>query len=267
MGKELVRNGGFERGDEEFWEGVGVTSIEVLAAAKKYGVYGCKVISSGQAYGYLQFKDFIAVEPFSVYTMSAWVYNSTTRNVAFLIREYDSDLNQIKAVMLTSNSIGTTYAQIKDYYVVSEFASYIQINVVQATFSSGDYSYVDSVSLREIPAGDISADKQLLISVINETTSHTVYGEEFFAGIWKEAEYQLYCSSLTGTSPTLDVTVQAYDPETAQWRDAMVFQQLTAAGSEYKGLTSALGWKQRIKYVTTGTLTDCDFKVGVVYKR
>ena len=118
-----------------------------------------------------------------------------------------------------------------------------------------------------------------LIAVENETTKHTVNGSVFPTGPWKEAEYYLDITSFTetgGVNPvTIDVKVETYDPTTGKWRDAMVFQQLSCAASgsetthEYKRLNSNIGVQQRVTYTTagTGTIGDCDFKVGVVYKR
>lgn len=118
-----------------------------------------------------------------------------------------------------------------------------------------------------------------LIDVVNETTKHTVNGVSFPTGQWKEAEYYLDITSFTetvGANPvTIDVKVETYDPSTSKWRDAMVFQQLSCAASgsetthEYKRLNSNIGVQQRVTYTTAGlgTIGDCDFKVGAVYKR
>ena len=120
---------------------------------------------------------------------------------------------------------------------------------------------------------------ELLIGIENETTKHTVNGAEFSTGIWKEAEYVFDLTSFTETGAvnavTIDVKVESYDPTTGKWRDVMVFQQVSCAASgsetttEYKRLVGSLGVKQRVTYVTAGlgTIGDCDFKVGAVYKR
>ena len=118
-----------------------------------------------------------------------------------------------------------------------------------------------------------------LIGVENETTKHTVNGAVFPTGPWKEAEYYLDITSFSETAGvgaiTIDVKIETYDPATGKWRDAMVFQQLSCALSssetthEYKRLTGNIGVQQRVTYTTAGagTIADCDFKVGAVYKR
>ncbi|MBC8520983.1 MAG: hypothetical protein H8D26_03190 [Methanomicrobia archaeon] len=118
-----------------------------------------------------------------------------------------------------------------------------------------------------------------LIAVTNETTKHTVNGTSYLVGQWKEAEYFYDLTSFTetgaATAVTIDVKVETYDPVTGKWRDAIVFQQVSCAASgsettqEFKSLKSNIGVMQRITYTTggTGTIGDCDFKVGAVYKR
>lgn len=279
MSKELIRNGGFERGDTEFWEFEDVASIEALAVAKKYGSYGCKIISDGHPVGYLHCKDFIAVKYGIIYNVNFWIKNSLNKTVHLYVREYDSDKEYIGAVSILSTSVSTTFKFLSDFYIGRSGVSYFTISVRQVNFSINDYSYVDSISLSKIDLYNVGVIIEELISIENETIKHTVYGTEFFCGIWKEAEYFFDLTSFTETggasAVTIDVKIQTYDPKTAKWRDAMVFQQKScpASGSvttqEYKRLASNLGWKQRVVYTTAGagTIGDCDFKVGVVYKR
>jgi len=268
MSKELVRNGGFERGNTDFWELLDVTSIESLAAAKKYGSYGCKMISSGAGFGYLKGGDYIPVEPYGLYLLSVWIKNSVAKDIVVYAWEYDADHQSVAGRGFATINVGTDWTLIEDVYRTRKGVSYIRLRIGQILMDVGDYSYIDSISVKEIDLDHISAYEETLVDIEDLTTKDTYYGNAFFSGIWKSAEYHLYCTSLTGTSPTLDVTIQGYDPNTAQWKDVLVFQQLVAAGSEFKTVLSGLGWKQRVKYVLGGTtVTDCDFEVGVVYKR
>ncbi|MFV9676851.1 MAG: hypothetical protein ACNYVW_04280 [Methanosarcinales archaeon] len=114
--------------------------------------------------------------------------------------------------------------------------------------------------------GIYNAGSVELFNVVNETTSHTVNGASVRSYQWREAQFHLYCSSLTGTSDTLDVKIQVQDPTTEQWTDIATFAQLIAAGSATLVVTAALGSLIRPVYTTGGTVTDCDFKLGVVWK-
>ena len=279
MSKELIRNGGFERGDTEFWESEDVLSIEALAAAKKYGIYGCKVISDGSVSGKLQIKDFIPISYKELLNLSLWIKNSTIHNIIIRINEYDCDKQYMGYLDIISKTVGTVFDFLNDIYLCRIGVSYIKISIIQDSFSLNNYSYIDSVLLKAINIFDLFADSEELINITNETIKHTVNGPEYFTGIWTEAEYFFDLTSFTetvGANPvTIDVKIESYDPETDTWRDAMVFQQKScpASGSvttqEYKRLVGGLGWKQRVVYTTAGagTIGDCDFKVGVVYKR
>ena len=279
MSKELIRNGGFERGDTEFWESIDVTSIEVLAAAKKYGTYGCKVISSGAATGLLQTKDFFQVKYLQLLNISCWIKNSNSRTMSIRVYEFDSNAQLIGYSIINLTTIGTTHTFLEDFYIVKAGVSYIKIDIAQLGFASNEYSFIDSISLRMVEPSELSVCTEILQDITNETLKRTVAGSKFFTGLWKEAEYFFdltsFTESVSGGAVTIDVKIQTYDPETVKWRDAMVFQQKScpSGGSvttyEYKRLTGNLGWKQRVVYTTAGagTIGDCDFKVGVVYKR
>ena len=279
MSKQLIRNGGFERGDTEFWDSVDVLSIEALVAAKKYGTYGCKVISDGSASALIFPKDFFQVEYKELYNISLWIKNSVAHAVSVRIYEYDSDKQYVSCTTLETKTVGSTFECLDNYYAVNPGVSYIKLYIKHIAFSVTEYSYIDSVSVVSIDVSKISTTYESLIEIMNETTKHTVTGDEFFTGIWKEAEYFFHLSSFTETggasAVTIDVKIQSLDPETGNWHDVMVFQQKScpASGSvtteEGKRLTGNLGWKQRLSYTTAGagTIGDCDFIAGAVYKR
>lgn len=279
MGKELLRNGGFERGNIDFWEIEDITSLEALAAAKKHGVYGGKAISSGESYGRIKSKDFIPVEENGLYVFSCWLKNSHVKSILVYIWQFDSDLNGIGAVTLKILSVGTDFVQYKDYFVALSGVSYVKVYIVQVNFADTNYTYIDSVSLKEIDLSKVSVLAEELISTDDAAVKTDEKGEEFFTGLWKHAEYFLSVSKLTATGGNgdaqLNVKIETYDPATELWRDAMVFQEVdeTVADptlhTQYKSLDSNLGWKQRVSYTTVkdATSMECDFKVGVVYKR
>ena len=136
-----------------------------------------------------------------------------------------------------------------------------------AVGTNGTYGYIDSVSLSQVKPDNVAAMHTALVEVENLTTTGTYYSDEFFVGMWKEALFGLNCSSLTGSSPTLDVSIEVYIPDVDMWIPVLTFNQLTSSGSEAKSLTDLQGWLLRVKYILGGTVTDCDFTVGVVLKR
>ena len=279
MGNELVRNGGFERGDTEFWEVLNGT-IDIETVEKKRGSYCCKAIGGG-VLDLLDFqsKDYIKVSVGEIYKVQDWIQGGkAARTMDLSIRFYDTDLDLISYISMFPLTTPAAWSLRAGYFVIPEECSYIKI-YEQGFGTIAAPLYIDSVSLQRIDIDKLAVCSEELINILNETAKYTVAGPKFFTGIWKEAEYVFNLTSFTetgGANPvTIDVKIQTYDPETATWDDAMVFQQKSCAASgsvttrEKKMLVGNLGWKQRVMYTTAGagTIGDCDFKVGVVYKR
>ena len=267
--KELIRNGSFERGDLDFWTTV-LGTVTVDAAVKKRGSYSAKLVCGGANNAKIHTKDYIPLAAHELYKLTAWLKSVDLAETHLVADYFDVDYDIVTGATITLEQKDGVFdwTLFTYYFNAPSEASYMRIYITMIGLAAGKYGYADVISLQQIREQELTVEHHELVTVANLTTKATYYGSEFFTGIWTGAEYHLYCTSLTGTSPTLDVTIQGYDPNTEQWKDIMVFQQLDAAGSEFKTLLSNLGWKQRVKYVTAGTaVTDCDFKVGVVYKR
>jgi len=267
MVKELIRNGGFERGNLDFWK-VTKGSAVIVSDVKKRGEYSAKLICGSDNYAFLCSKDYIAVIPFALYKFTGWVKSVSYTSAQIYISVHDSDYQDIpEGSSLIWNKSGTfdwTFAE--GWFVAPIEASYLTLHFHNAG-NSGTYGYVDSISLQEADLSKIAVYTKELLKKQNFTSTGTFYSDEYFSGIWKYGEFYLDVSSLTGTDPTLDVTIQAYDPSTELWKDIVVFDQATGASSQLKVATAGLGWKIRVKYVTGGSLTDGDFVVGTVFKR
>ena len=267
MVKELIRNGGFERGNLDFWEVV-EGNIGIDSGVKKRGNYSAKMICSNDGYAYFRYKDFVEVTPYTIYKFSGWLKSVSLQAMNVYITFCDSDYEAIQGstqnIYLKNNTFDWTLGT--GWICVQEEGSYLRLHILGSGLA-GTYGYVDSFSLQELDIHRISVYTKELLRKENFTSTGIFYSDEYFSGIWKYGEFYLNVSSLTGSSPTLDVTIQAYDPSTTVWKDIVVFDQATAAGSQLKVATAGLGWKLRVKYVTGGTITDCDFVVGAVFKR
>lgn len=277
MGRELIRNGGFEDGVFNFWTyTAGMSMLD--NAIKHRGSWCVKALNATGDTEHVKTRDYVQVSERELYLISWWFKLTTSTASQVMLFLYDSDLNEIKNYRLETFTGGDYWKQGNIYFVIPEVCDFIQIKV-QVLGEDAVEAYIDDVSLRAIDIDKVAADYQELIDVVDDTTKHTVTGDEFFTGIWKEAEYFFDLDPLQrvadGADVTLDVKIETYDPETETWRDAMVFQQVVTTTNaavtthEYKRLTGNLGWKQRVSYTTAGagTISDCDFNVGVVYKR
>lgn len=75
------------------------------------------------------------------------------------------------------------------------------------------------------------------------------------------------CSAASGTTPTLDVKLQGYDPISGNWFDTGdSFTQLTTTGSERVEVASLPDADVRVVYTIGGTSPSFTFSVSFVSK-
>lgn len=266
MSKELIRNGGFERGNLDFWYPYTGTST-VQSTIKKLGDYAVDLYS-GTGSGKLYVKDFIAVTAHTTYRYAFWYKTDATGEYWADIYFADSDRSWLPTEYFTYHSLssGVDWTYFKTYFTVPDPASYVYLGFRNNI--SNKHLYLDGVTLQQIEATNVTAKSIAMIEKVNLSGLTTGYSDEILSGLWTQAEYSLICDSLTGTFPTLDVWIQGRNHTKDEWRDILAFQRLTGAGREHKTVTSGLGFEERVKYTTGGTsVTDCDFKVLAVFKR
>ncbi|MBA7538764.1 hypothetical protein ES705_31041 [subsurface metagenome] len=195
------------------------------------------------------------------------------------MQKYNSDGSYIGYDIIKAASIDTTWTYISEVLIIPDNVAYINFKFYGMLAAEDDIYYLDSVSLQSLDLAKIAVLTEELISTDDAAEKTDEKGEEFFTGIWKHAEYFLSVSKLTATGGNTDaklnVKIETYDPATMLWRDALVFQEVDeteadpSLHTQYMSLSSNLGWKQRVSYTTVkdATSMECDFKVGVVYKR
>ena len=274
-----LRNGSFERGTIDFWTLITGTEFAASTIEKVRGLYSGKVKASAGGSAFIQNNDYISVQGSDIIRCKGSFFAKGAALYRIYYLEYDDDMSLIQETTKGGALVGDLWEEQEVYVILHNETSYIKMKVAIVNSDANEDVYFDNIRLELLNGSKYSVKYDVLINIINETTKHTVVGSEFFTGIWKEAEYFFDLTSFTetvGANPvTIDVKIESYDPETDTWRDAMVFQQKScpASGSvttrEYKRLVGGLGWKQRVSYTTAGagTIGDCDFKVGVVYKR
>lgn len=77
----------------------------------------------------------------------------------------------------------------------------------------------------------------------------------------------LKASAKTGTSPTLIVTLETYDPTTDTWSTIITFTTLTDIGTERKVLSTGVGGRCAAAWVIGGTETPgYTFLIGLIAK-
>lgn len=98
------------------------------------------------------------------------------------------------------------------------------------------------------------------------TATGQTTGQTDFQDIARAAFY-IDCTAVSGTSPTLDVTVQEFDALGSDWYTVGTFAQLTTTGNERIAVDPLHGDQIRIQYTITGTSPSFTFSVGAVGHR
>lgn len=80
----------------------------------------------------------------------------------------------------------------------------------------------------------------------------------------KAAAFYIDVTAASGTSPTLDVVVETFDPAAvSNWQTLATFAQKTAAAKERVAVTANLGSRVRVKWTIGGTTPSFTFSVGM----
>ncbi|MFZ5989392.1 MAG: hypothetical protein ACOYWZ_20035 [Bacillota bacterium] len=104
--------------------------------------------------------------------------------------------------------------------------------------------------------------KEPILPLLARTTSGTSYS--LCCSDHLEAQIFLNITAVSGTTPTLDITVE-YSPDNSEWYSHTSFSQKTATGKDSLRLTG-IGGYLRVKYTIAGTTPSFTFSVDIVLK-
>lgn len=261
----LIRNGGFESGDESYWECSSGGSIGVGAAYKKYGVFGCRLTSSGAVYEVALNRDYITVSPYQLYNVSVWMKQSVVRDYGFIVYYYDSDYSLIGSDKSPTRGGDTAYKQYYTQVDIPAEVQYIQLGVYIEASNNGETFDLDNVSINLTIHDNIGYGAVSLGLITGVSSSGSTTGTFFRMLQFREYYADLYCHALSGTDETLDVDVVEIRPD---GQDEVVgsFAQLLATGKERITLSEATGRDLHVDYTIGGTSVSASFIVYVIGK-
>lgn len=196
--KELIQNGGFETGDLTHWVYTQTPEIpEIISTDKKYGTYCAKLHGGAIAGAQLIVDDLIDVRYKEVYRFSAWIKNSTTRNVRLFLTKYDSNKNSISDYETVVASIGTSWTHITCSYVVEDAVAFIR-PIIYTGALTGEYSLIDSVTFQRITQ-QIDASGYLQVVLPNqekaEDAAHTSGDKGIMSLVVRKDDVGTLCSA------------------------------------------------------------------------
>lgn len=267
--KNLIRNGGFERGTIDFWTAFDEKSFAVVATPVHKGSYAGKLVCDGANKPYIMTNDYIPITIGETMYLEAWLRSSGMYIAEIYAVYYDEGLTEIDAVLIDHSNPGTTsYAQ-KIWSIAGiEGAVYMKPKIYLDHSTVDDYLLIDGVMMYKFSPEEVIGGACLMIEEENISSSGSHFSDFFIVAPFKEAEFKLYVETCTGTSETLDVKVVSRGNFDTCEHDIVTFAQVTTSDVlEVVTITEGLGTKIRVEAVVGGTPTDIDFYVVATFKR
>lgn len=267
--KNLIRNGGFERGTIDFWTAFDMKSFTAVATPVHKGSYAGKIVCDGANNPYLMPNDYIPLQVGETAYFEAMVRANGMYSAYLRVEYYDEGLGSIETVTYDSFNPGTSgFAQVLEVISGVEGAMYCRPYIYLDHSTEDDYMVVDNVLMYKFLPEDVIGEARLLDDREGLTSAGNYNSSWSVVLPFKEAAFTLYVPTLTGTSDTLDVKITARTPFKSVDLDVATFTQVTSSDTlQTLIVTAGLGAKIRVQAVLAGTGLDCDYWVIAIFKR
>lgn len=260
----LIRNGGFERGDITFWEALGNATLEASTDDQLYGVYAGKITALAGTYVGARSLDYIAVSEGDVVAVSAGYISVTTlgRDCWYVLELYDDDGIFIRGLESVDREVLGLWDEWRAQFIIPSGISYARVVWYMDNIVTGRVYYLDNVSVAIIETGKTLKLERELVSLTNHAASHD-YPElsEYVLGM-NEYYAEIDVTAVAGTTPTMTVYIKEYDTYGNE-RVLGQFTEVTAITDQRVGIAKPLGavWVSTDVGGTTPTFT---FEVSVI---
>ena len=261
----LIRNGGFERGNIQFWEVESGGTLEIDNTNQKYGNYCGKFTAAGTAGGVILSSDYVDVKPYQIVDGILYMKSATTRQAYLIMHLYDADYSLIDTQVGTYVANDGTYVEMQNQFIVPPGCAYIRFGVEINSSAAGEVFYFDGAGLEIIGVeGGFCGVVELLPFDAYTASGGTYYSSKTMQQ-YSTYFAELYCNYVSGTSPTLDVEVREIN-WIGQWVSLASFTTVTAAEDQRIDLPHCQGNQMYLIYTIGGTDPEFDFGVAVVGK-
>ena len=261
----LIRNGGFERGNTDFWSVETDGTLEISDTDQKYGGFCGKYIAGATANEYIINNDYIEVNPFDLLGLFLWIKSNTARSIYPCMYTYDADYSFIGVVKGMYRNMTGAYLNINTQIPIPEGVAYVRVGF-QVQTAADEVFYFDGYSANILKADRILSGGALLADLAGVTTSGNTQGDRKDLQMYNTFEGEIMCNYASGGDTTLDVRV--YEVNLASIAQLVgTFTQITTTTEENITLTHCTGRQLYIEYDISGTSPYFEFKVYVAGKR
>ena len=261
----LIRNGGFERGNTDFWTVESGGTLEIDSVNQKYGNYCGKYTAASTANEFIINDDYIDVNPFDLINLFLWAKSSATVGVYPCLYLYDADYSYMYFITGMHRIMNGSYLNIGTQVPIQEGIEYVRAGYFVSS-SAGTIFYFDGYSVNILKADRLLSSFVYLAYLSGVTSSGTTEDDKQDMQMYNTFEADLSVSAAAGTSPTLDVKVYELNPGS----DSLLvgtFSQATGPAAERITLTHCTGRQLYITYTIGGTDPYFEFMVYVTGKR
>jgi len=270
--RNLIRNGGFERGTIDFWTGYDTTSFAVSTTTPYKGTYCGLLTSNGVSDPYVMCTDFISVAEGEEFVFEGFFRKSSgagATSASIYVVYYDEGLDEITTEYYdTVNLHDTTYDPITLVISGHQASCYMKVKIVFETSSITEGLLLDNLSLSRIDIRKVAGVTKTMMDRISYNSFGIHYSELFIAALYKEGVFSMRCTGITPATGRLDLIVQTWDRASRIWVDIATFTQISAAITEQVLIvTAGLGEIIRVKEEISGATSIISYKLLGMLKR
>lgn len=269
MGQNLIRNGGFERGNIDFWTGRNGSAFEVITSPVHEGTYAVKIVAQVGASPTITPNDYLELGLDETAALELWLRGSHAEGVHLWMYFYDAELNQVKSFRVEPFNLSTTvYVQYLFDVSGVEGTKYFKPLIYFNASTIGAELYLDSVSMYKSDPKTSAGRTHEIYSSGTLNSPGTLYSDKFYVAPFTQGEFTLWVDSCTGSSETVDVTIESKGLFDEEWHTIASFAQVTTSDVlQTLVVTAGLGGVLRAKTVIGGTPSTVDLDITGTFKR
>jgi len=140
-----IRNGGFERGDTEFWEVIYGSDFVADTSKKKRGSYSGKIKASSTGKFEIRHKDYIPVEYGDILEFGGYIYPNDDGGGVLKAYFVDEDGNSVEIIPETFSITGDEWNNVEADFLVPTNSSYVLLQIGGVLVDANSYNWIDSV--------------------------------------------------------------------------------------------------------------------------
>jgi len=258
----LIRDGGFEKGNLTFWDSIGSGAVVISDTDPKFGTYCAQMTVPYDEYLTLRAVDYVPVLYGQIVVANYYAVTADCGTVYTRFYEYNSDLDLIKTTDRLGGDLNYSYKRFQAMLVPQPNTQYVRIGVCLYGNEDAAHVKLDECYVSLISGVDPLTCRLEIVNKVGVVSSYNTADEPHDMLGFETYYADIDCSVLGGTTPTLLVKVyekDVYDNPVLLG----TFPVLSAVGGARITLDQPVGDGMYVTYTEGGTWTGTSFAVTV----